>query len=220
MFGLANTSANQVYTLEVPGRAGVIGMSACPGIRLDPSRRGNLQKNLRRDILAYQEWGATGVITFNETDELAGLGLADLGHHLIAGGFWWRHLPIVDMNVPVGDFESTWQVESRQICASLAAGERVVLHCLAGLGRTGMMAARLLVDMGMAPERAIHEVRRVRPRALQTTPQEEYVHQFGNKTKTDRWSRLQGRGCQTYQAPESNTSPSSSGSEDIKGFGT
>ncbi|OED39039.1 hypothetical protein AB833_15955 [Chromatiales bacterium (ex Bugula neritina AB1)] len=218
MFGLANTSANRIYTLEIPGRTGVIGMSACPGIRIEAGRRGNLQKNLKRDILAYQEWGASGVVTLNETEELAALGLEDLSHQLIASGFWWRNLPIVDMNVPAADFEQIWQVEGRQICASLAAGEKIILHCLAGLGRTGMMAARLLVDMGMAPERAIHEVRRVRPRAIQTTPQEEYVHQFGNKTKNDRWSRLQGRQSGPGSAVKSVSSPV--GGANMKGFGT
>lgn len=213
MFGLSSQNANQIYTLEIPGRSGVIGLSACPGVRIESARRGNLARNLKRDIAGFQEWGATGVVTLNEEEELHGLGLGDLGHHIVEGGFWWRHLPIMDMNVPLPDFEDNWHVEGQQLCASLAAGERIVLHCLAGLGRTGMIAARLLVDMGFPPERAIIEVRRVRPRAIQTTAQAEYVHQFGKKTSNDRWSRLQGRqvnSARTDNAP----------GQDLKGFGT
>lgn len=183
MLGLVSNNSNQIFTLGIPGRKGVIGMMACPGIRIESPRRGNVQKNLRRDLVACQEWGASGVVTFNEADELEGLGLGDLGHHFMESGLWWRHLPIMDMNVPDAEFEEIWAVEGKQIAASLIAGERVLLHCLAGLGRTGMIAARLLVDMGMSSELAVAEVRKVRPRAIQTDDQEKYVHHFGRKSR-------------------------------------
>ncbi len=184
MLGLVtNNNANSIYTLRIPGRKGVIGMTPCPGIRIESPRRGNVQKNLRRDLAACQQWGASGIVTLNEPDELHGLGLGDLGNHAMHSGFWWRHLSIADMDVPDDSFEDLWAVEGKQIVASLVAGERVILHCLAGLGRTGMIAARLLVDMGMSPELAVREVRKVRPRAIQTDEQEKYVYRFGRKPR-------------------------------------
>jgi len=220
MFGLSSQNANEIYTLEIPGRAGVIGLSACPGVRLDSPKRGSQPRHLKRDIAGFQEWGATGIVTLNQEEELHGLGLGDLGHQLMEAGFSWRHLPIEDMNVPEPEFEDTWQIESQQICASLAAGERIVIHCLAGLGRTGMIAARLLVDMGMGPERAIIEVRRVRARAIQTTAQADYVHQFGKKTSADRWSRLQGRQTSVNRPISGGQNGRGPGDFDMKGFGT
>ena len=208
MLGLVSNNSNRIYTLRIPGRKGVIGMTPCPGIRLESARRGNVQKNLRRDLAACQEWGASGIVTLNEHDELEGLGLADLGNQVMDSGFWWRHLPIADMDVPDAGFEDIWAVEGKQIVASLIAGERVVLHCLAGLGRTGMMAARLLTDMGMTPALAVAEVRKVRLRAIQTEAQEKYVHQFGRKAR--RWSG------QPSQAGPYATTPKGP----IKGFGT
>jgi len=209
MLGLVTNNANQIFTLNIPGRRGVIGMMACPGIRIESPRRGNLQKNLRRDIVACQEWGASGVVTFNEHEELDGLGVGDLGNHYLEAGFWWRQLPIIDMSVPDQEFEELWAVEGKQIKASLVAGERVILHCLAGLGRTGMIAARLLVDMGMSPELAVAEVRKVRPRAIQTENQEKYVHNCVRKKKplTSQPAPLVGRYATTPRGP-------------IKGFGT
>ena len=183
-------------------------MTPCPGIRLESSRRGNVQKNLRRDLNACQQWGASGIVTFNETEELHGLGVGDLGDHVLNAGMWWRQMPITDMEVPEGGFEDNWAIEGKQIIASLVAGERVVLHCLAGLGRTGMMAARLLVDLGMAPALAVAEVRKVRPRAIQTEEQEKYVYQHSGKSK--RWTAGQSDQGMYATAPRG----------PIRGFGT
>lgn len=209
MLGIVNNNSNSIYTLRIPGRKGIIGLTPCPGIRLESARRGNVQKNLRKDLAACNEWGASGIVTLNEPDELEGLGLADLGNQAMESGFWWRHMPIPDMDIPDEGFEDVWAVEGKQIVASLVAGERVILHCLAGLGRTGMMAARLLTDMGMAPAHAVAEVRKVRPRAIQTEEQEKYVHQFGRKTR--QWPSQQSQSGGPYA-----TTPRGP----IKGFGT
>ncbi len=209
MLGLVTSNANSIYTLGIPGRRGVIGMTPCPGIRIESTRRGNVQKNLRRDLIACREWGASGIVTLNQPDELHSLGLGDLGNHAMDAGFWWRNLPITDMDVPDEAFEDIWAVEGKQIAASLIAGERVILHCLAGLGRTGMMAARLLVDMGMSPELAVTEVRKVRPRAIQTEAQRKYVHKFGRK-KTPAAARTVHLGSRYATTPRG----------PIKGFGT
>ena len=45
------------------------------------------------------------------------------------------------------------------LLARLRDGESIVLHCKGGLGRTGMVAARLLVELGCMPEEAIVAVR-------------------------------------------------------------
>jgi ADP-ribosyl-[dinitrogen reductase] hydrolase len=47
---------------------------------------------------------------------------------------------------------------------------------MGGLGRAGTIASRLLVELGWSPEEAIREVRRVRPGALETDEQEDFVH--------------------------------------------
>ncbi len=57
----------------------------------------------------------------------------------------------------------------------LAEGARVLIHCRAGLGRTGTVAARLLVEHGLEPEAAILRVRQSRPGAIETAGQEAYV---------------------------------------------
>ena len=58
---------------------------------------------------------------------------------------------------------------------ALRDGGRVLLHCRAGLGRTGMIAARLLVELGTPPDAAIVSVRAARTGAIETRAQERHV---------------------------------------------
>ena len=57
-------------------------------------------------------------------------------------------------------------------------GESVVVHCRGGLGRTGLIAVRLLVELGESPVSALVRVRAARPGAVETVEQEKYVLQL------------------------------------------
>jgi ADP-ribosyl-[dinitrogen reductase] hydrolase len=86
-----------------------------------------------------------------------------------------HHWPIVDVSVPCESFEASWSEGSQGIQALLDAGSNVLIHCKGGLGRAGMIAARLLVQLGTDPAEAIASVRAVRPGAIQTPNQEAWV---------------------------------------------
>ena len=45
------------------------------------------------------------------------------------------------------------------LCAALRAGESMVLHCAAGIGRTGTTAACLLKGLGLSTAQALKQVR-------------------------------------------------------------
>ena len=72
-------------------------------------------------------------------------------------------------------FAAAWTRDGRAILDGLARGERIVIHCAAGLGRSGMIAAKLLAAFRMPPAEAIAIVRRVRPGAIETAAQEAHV---------------------------------------------
>ena len=57
----------------------------------------------------------------------------------------------------------------------LEAGEKVFLHCRAGLGRSGTITAALLISGGMMPDDAIRAVRAVRPGAIETSGQVDWL---------------------------------------------
>jgi protein-tyrosine phosphatase len=111
------------------------------------------------------------VLTLVEPVELTALRVPQLGHEVHRRGMQWMHLPIADFSTPCQDFERKWEGQGPQIRALLRAGEDVVVHCKGGLGRAGMIAARLLVELGMDPEQAIKDVRRARKGAIETTSQ-------------------------------------------------
>lgn len=174
IFGKGRNTPNRIDTVNVPGYAGVIGLVACPGIRvgaMTPSSK----KNLPVDVQEIIDWGANGVVCFLEAHELAISRVEALPTQIQESGMWWRLLPIVDMGVPDQHFEDDWAEEGELIRHALRIGERVIFHCYAGLGRTGMMAARVLVEMGMDPEEAIVTVRQDNSRRIQNKKQEDLV---------------------------------------------
>ena len=87
----------------------------------------------------------------------------------------WFHLPIVDVQIPDAGFEDAWRDNGKKVRALLRDGRDVVVHCRGGLGRAGTIASRLLIEFGMNPEAAMREVRKVRPGAIETSAQENYV---------------------------------------------
>lgn len=166
----------RIDPVDVPRVAGRLGLCACPGWRhgartpqLTPAER------LQRDIESMRSFGASGLVSLIEPREMAALGIDELPRYLERAGLWWKHLPITDMGVPDQAFESRWVEDGAAIRDALARGEHVVMHCWAGLGRTGTLAARLLIEFGMQPEAAILRVRHARPGAIQTRSQERYV---------------------------------------------
>ncbi|WP_200306505.1 dual specificity protein phosphatase family protein, partial [Paracraurococcus ruber] len=59
--------------------------------------------------------------------------------------------------------------------ACWAGGGRVAVHCAAGLGRSGMVAAWVLTGFGMPAAAAIAAVRAARPGAIETAAQEAFI---------------------------------------------
>jgi atypical dual specificity phosphatase len=124
-----------------------------------------------------------------ETDDLDGL-VALQVRHLVSltevpfpgepleqRGIQGLHCPIEDMNVP--SLEG-----ARELCACidgwLEAEERVVLHCKAGLGRTGTLLACVLVYRGDSSVHAIHCVRQVNPLYIQSEIQLAFIDEFAH----------------------------------------
>ena len=175
LFGLGKPPPpNTIDTVPVPGSVGCMGLVGCPGARIDGPPTGS-KKMLDSDLNEIIDWGANGVLCLLEPHELVMNKVEGLPAAVHNAGMWWKHLPIIDMDIPNQEFEDVWAVEGERIRHALRIGERVIIHCYAGLGRTGMIAARILVEFGVEPEQAIRRVRRDNRRRIQTREQANFV---------------------------------------------
>jgi len=153
-------------------------MTICPGkdeyagLGIPP---GPWKRDLRMDLEVIRDWQTQILVSLIEDFEFDHLGVPDLPEMIRSFGISWLHLPIVDVSVPDSAFEIKWNTAGKELRQVLLDGGRIVLHCRGGLGRTGLIAARLLVEFGMEPDEAIIAVRKARPGAIQTLSQEEYV---------------------------------------------
>jgi ADP-ribosyl-[dinitrogen reductase] hydrolase len=166
------SSPLQIAEIRFGEREGRLGLTLCPG-KKDLSR--NWNRNLDEDLRIIRNWGASTVVTMMEVHEFQLLNVTQLGERVQELGMRWIHLPIRDVDVPDRRFEESWITAGSEIHDRIRQGERVLIHCRGGLGRTGLVAGLILVERGWAPRDAIKQVRAVRPGAIETIAQELYV---------------------------------------------
>jgi protein-tyrosine phosphatase len=134
-----------VLPLEVPGS---LWLGSMPG-RFEPWSAFATQA--RRAKLAV-------VVCLTPRSELAELSPAY--HRAVTQGtvpFRWINLPMPNFGVP--EDAAAFRREVRQIAAALRNGDSVLLHCAAGMGRTGSTAACVLKALGLSTEEALERVR-------------------------------------------------------------
>jgi hypothetical protein len=168
----------RIDAVEVPGSGGLIGMTECPGKNQYPGLGipvGPWKRDLDLDLRVILDWRGEILVSLIEDYEFELYGVSELPEKAGNLGIRWLQLPIGDGCIPDGRFEEAWDTAGEELRRVLAGGGRIVLHSRRGLGRPGTIAARLLVEFGMTPCAAFIAVRRVRPDAIQTGEQEDYV---------------------------------------------
>jgi len=171
----------RIDAVEVPVTGGLIGMTVCPGkdeyagLGIPP---GPWKRDLDLDLQVIFDWRTEVLVSLIEAFEFEVLRVSELPEKTRNLGIRWLHLPIVDVGIPDWRFEAQWDTAGKELRQVLVDGGRVVLHCRGGLGRTGMIAALLLVEFGLDPSAAIAAVRQARPGAIQTIEQEDYVRRY------------------------------------------
>lgn len=163
-----------IAEVSMTGEA-VIGMVACPGRKYISSDGVQQQRNLEADLNALEAWGAQILVSLVEVDEFSSLGVKDFGVAVSSRNLRWCHLPIADMDIPGDAFLNGWKAHGSDIFRAIERGERIVVHCAGGRGRSGMIVAKWMTAFNIPAHKAITRVRKVRPGAIETVSQENYV---------------------------------------------
>ena len=123
------------------------------------------------DLASIVAWAPEVVLTLTGAEEMAGHGAGALGAALEAAGIGAVHLPVPDYGTPGPEAEARWPGISRRLRAVLVPGGRVLVHCLGGCGRSGMIALRLMIEAGEPAAPALARLREARPCAIETGAQ-------------------------------------------------
>lgn len=136
--------------------------------KLAASARPGSWDDLRQDLQRLKADGVDTVVSLTEE----GLDAKELA----AAGLAGEHLPVRDFQGPsleqIGRF---CDIVRQHLDDDRGA---VLVHCGAGIGRTGTMLSAWFIDQGMGVEEAIRHVRRVRPGSIETPSQVEALRKW------------------------------------------
>jgi len=154
---------------------GSLAMSACPGLT---NRSIANKSSLEADVSTIYSHRILTVISLMETQELQRAGAKNLSYYLGKKKISWHQLQVSEYGAPSIAVIHQWRRLVKPLIMTLESGGNVLIHCLEGNGRTGVMTACLLKALGLSGEAAIAQVRRARQGVFQTSLQEDYVLSF------------------------------------------
>lgn len=158
------------WELKLP--KGSLLLTPCPG---------SLKSSLEDALAQLKQQGAVAIITLVSNEELNERNLDCFGESVSDSGLEWFHIPVPDDDIPRDRFEQKWNEVLQKINEYLQGESSVAIHCMGGSGRTGLIAARLMLDQGIDAKQAISKIRELRPKAFSLSEQREYIYQFDMK---------------------------------------
>lgn len=125
----------------------------------------------------YQEQEIDLVVVLAEPQEYLVYARRDLPDFYRSQGLDVLHLPVPDFGIP--DDLVLWEKTLMSVAKAGREGENIAVHCLAGIGRTGVFLACLAKEnLAFDGERAINWVRESVPGAMENEDQEQFVKNY------------------------------------------
>jgi len=149
----------EVYWIDGPW-PGKLGLAARP-------RGGDW---LQDEIAGWKRAGVNTVVSLLTPQEEHDLALDKEALDVRSQGMTFVSFPIPDREVPSSEDQLTKTLD--KLDADLTSGENVIVHCRQGIGRTGLVAACLLVAKGWDPETAVSRLSAARGVSIPETQEQ------------------------------------------------
>ena len=129
------------------------------------------------EIASWKKAGVASVLSLLTPDEVRDLGLTKEPAESRSQGLSFHSFPVPDRQVP--ESEAKLNAVLTESVSALKAGKNLLIHCRQGIGRTGLVAACLLVRSGMTPSAAVDMVSAARGIAVpETREQRDWIERY------------------------------------------
>ena len=152
--------------------SGALVLTPCPGTK---------EVELETALTQLKQQGVEAIVTALDTQELASKGVSELGEKAQQLGMQWFQIEIEDDCAPGAEFMAKWQQASPALHQVIDNGGKVAMHCMGGSGRTGLLAAHLLLEKEWQLDDIVREVQALRPGAFTKSVQVDYIQQVAEK---------------------------------------
>ena len=141
---------------------------------------------LEDEVAGWRQSGIDTVVSLLTGEEERELDIQSEADTAKKQGIRFLSCPINDREAPSA-ISTTFEV-LHTIHRDLQEGKKVLVHCRQGIGRSGLIAASLLIRDGMEPQLAIEQVATARGiRIPETADQEEWIYQIAAKCKMNQF---------------------------------
>ena len=158
--------------IPVPGKDNQsFGVSNCPG-----KHQNSLLKklSLKNDLNSIWNQEINCIVSLITKDELKKLDINDFDKTITEYGFEHYSVEIQDLSIPSTNQLGTFKILTKNIIVAIKTEKKVLIHCNAGLGRSGLFAGILVKEMTDI-NHPIDYIRKFRKGAIETKEQEEFI---------------------------------------------
>lgn len=170
-----NTTPTDLRALIPYPLGGHLALCAYPGLMIDPTGAlAILPERLQATVQQLQDTNCRALYRLIEANER----LSDDALILDAAqtaSIACVDFPIADYHTPSASVIAALTEDAPRRQAIWAKNQCLAIHCHAGAGRSGLIAAWLCMDAGMTASQAITHVRQFHPEAVETAMQEQWL---------------------------------------------